>query len=415
MSQKQNAADIAAQYYLSLEQKTPDVTRKASISMLVICGAILLLFGALLCFLPPNPFSPEENRSLATFPDYSTEALLDGSFTQGIADFCADQFPFRTTFVTAKAKLELWAGRQENNDVIAGNDGYLIKRPQYTPLQIQNMEQNLLAICRFEDALKRDGISFTFAVVPRSIDVNSSRLPAPLDASVAQYDRSQLHAALDASDLSLLDLTDSLRNAAQEKQVWYKTDHHWTMDGAYVAYVSLSEALGYTPSPLSDFTHEVVCERFLGTTQASSGMMWIEGEELTLLRYDGDEAFQTEIIAGGQIIRTLNGFYDFDALETHDEYNVFLGGTNTLIRVFHPERSDAPTLVLLKDSFSQSLAPLLARHFDLILVDPRTYNIQNGSLLSLIQTEEAEQVLLLYGLDTLYDSYSLKNLTFGLN
>lgn len=415
MSQKQNAADIAAQYYLSLEQKAPKNTHDASVSLLFICGAILLIFGALLCFLPQKAFSPEENRSLSTFPEYSTDSLLDGSFTQGIADFCADQFPFRTKFVTAKAKLELWAGKQENNDVIVGNDGYLIKRPQYKELHIQNMEQNLSAICRFEDALENHGIPFTFAVVPRSIDVNISRLPTTLDASAANYDRRQLHASLEALGLSAIDLTDSLQSAAQTGQVWYKTDHHWTMDGAYVAYVSLSEALGYTPYPLSDFTHEVVCDRFLGTTQSSSGMTWVEGEEITLLRYDGDEAFQTEIIAGGQTIRTLNGFYDFDALETHDEYNVFLGGTNTLIRVINPGRGDVPTLVLLKDSFSQSLAPLLARHFDLILVDPRTYNIQNGSLLSLIQKEEAEQVLLLYGLDTLYDSYSLKNLTFGLN
>ena len=106
---------------------------------------------------------------------------------------------------------------------------------------------------------------------------------------------------------------------------------------------------------------------------------------------------------------------DFDALATHDEYNVFLGGTNTMIRVTDPTRTDAPTLVLLKDSFSQSLAPFLARHFDLLLVDPRTYSIQSGSILSLIQNTNADRVLLLYGLDTMYDSYSLKNLTFGLN
>jgi hypothetical protein len=141
----------------------------------------------------------------------------------------------------------------------------------------------------------------------------------------------------------------------------------------------------------------------------------VKGESITLLRYEGDETFTTEIIEGGKTVRTLSGFYDFDALDTHDEYNVFLGGTNTLIRVTDPTRENAPTLLLLKDSFSQSIAPFLARHFDLLLVDPRTYDIRSsGSLLSLAEQENADHVLLLYGIDTLYDSYSLKNLTFGL-
>jgi hypothetical protein len=83
--------------------------------------------------------------------------------------------------------------------------------------------------------------------------------------------------------------------------------------------------------------------------------------------------------------------------------------------VTDPTRENAPTLLLLKDSFSQSIAPFLARHFDLLLVDPRTYDIRSsGSLLSLAEQENADHVLLLYGIDTLYDSYSLKNLTFGL-
>ena len=415
MSPKQNTADTAAQYYLSLEQSTAPTTRRASVFMLWICGALLLLLGTLLCLLPQKTFSPEENRSLATFPDCSAASILDGSFSKGIANFCADQFPLRTQFVAAKARIELLMGKKENNHVLVGQDGYLIKRPQYTEDQIQIMTQNLAAISRFEDALNRHGIPFTFAVVPRSIDVNTDALPAILNADIAMKDRAQLLSSADALELSLLDLTPSLQSAAQAGQIWYKTDHHWTMEGAYAAYTALANTLGYTPYPLSDFTFQTVCDDFWGTAQASSGMCWIDGEPLTLLRYEGDTAFRTQIISGGQTVRTLEGFYDFDALDTHDEYNVFLGGTNTVIRITNQERTDAPLLVLLKDSFSQSLAPFLARHFDLLLIDPRTYSIQNGSLLSLVQKEGAEHVLLLYGLDTLYDSYSLKNLTFGLD
>lgn len=414
MSKKQNPADSAAQYYLSLEQATAKTTRGASVSLLIICGAVLLVLGAFLCLLPKKTFSPEENRSLAAFPDCSAEAILDGSFAGGIADFCADQFPLRNQFVALKAGVELALGKGQNNSVILGKDGYLIKYPQYTEEQWHMMEQNVTAAARFAQAMEKNDIPFSFYVVPRSVDINTERLPAVFDTDGLERDRERLLATAKSDGLSVHDLTQTLRGLSEQNNIWYKTDHHWTMTGAYYAYVALADSLGYAPYPMSDFTPVTVCDSFLGTTQASSGMTWIPGEALTLLRYDGDEDFRTEIISGGQTVRTLNGFYDFDALRTHDEYNVFLGGTNTIIRVSHPQRKDAPKLVLLKDSFSQSLAPLLARHFDLLLVDPRTYSVQSGSILSLVQNEGADRVLLLYGLDTLYDSYSLNKLIFGL-
>ncbi len=416
MSNKQHPADKQAEEYLSIEYNKAHQTKGAHVALLIICASLLLVMGLSLCLLPQSEFSPEENRALCTAPSFSLDALVDGSLTAGIADFCADQFPLRSLFVSAKAGTELLLGKQENNDVLLGNDGYLIARQEYTEDQKRILSQNVTAISRFAQAMDQQEIPFTFVVVPRSVDVNTTKLPAAYQSVHAAAAWTWLDQATTTKDIEYYDLTDALQAAAaREDAVWYKTDHHWTMLGAYQAYVALAQSLGYTPYPLEDFSTQVICDDFRGTTHGSSGMHWIPGETITLLRYEGDDAFTTEIIAGGMTVRALNGLYDFDALGTHDEYNVFLGGTNTLIRVTNQTRENAPTLVLIKDSFSQSLAPFLARHFDLLLVDPRTYDIRSsGSLVSLIEQQNADHVVLLYGIDTLYDSYSLKNLTFGL-
>jgi hypothetical protein len=412
MANKQHPADKQIEEYLSIEHAKAHQTKGAHIALLIICAALLLVMGLSICLLPQREFSTEENRALTTAPTFSFDALLDGSLTADIADFCADQFPLRSLFISAKARIELLLGKQENNDVMLGSDGYLIARQEYTEDQKQILAQNINAIARFEQAMEQHDIPFTFAVVPRSVDVNTAKLPATYDTTnaAAAWDW------LNRTDAEFYDLTDPLQTAASRGEaVWYKTDHHWTMLGAYYAYVALADVLGYEPFALEDFSAEIVCDDFYGTTHGSSGMRWVKSESITLLRYQDDEKFITEIIEGGKTARTLTGFYDLDALDTHDEYNVFLGGTNTLIRVTDPTRENAPTLLLLKDSFSQSIAPFLARHFDLLLVDPRTYDIRSsGSLLSLAEQENADHVLLLYGIDTLYDSYSLKNLTFGL-
>jgi hypothetical protein len=128
MANKQHPADKQIEEYLSIEHAKAHQTKGAHIALLIICAALLLVMGLSICLLPQREFSPEENRALTTAPTFSFDALLDGLLTADIADFCADQFPLRSLFISAKARIELLLGKQENNDVMLGSDGYLIAR-----------------------------------------------------------------------------------------------------------------------------------------------------------------------------------------------------------------------------------------------------------------------------------------------
>ena len=352
---------------------------------------------------------------LATLPDVSFDALISGSLTSDLSDFCADQFPLRSVFVTYKAGAELALGKQENNGVLLGQDGYLIKRPDLTDATGTVLAQNVSALHRFGQALTSRGIPFDVAIVPRSVDVNTTKIPSLYPEESAFVVWSHLQTECNAQGVSVLTLTEPLRSSAEAgEQVWFRTDHHWTARGAYEAYVALADTLGYEPYPLSDFTEETISRAFFGTTYASAGMRWTEADTLSLFRYEGDENFVTEIIEGGQVVRSIKGLYDQDALATHDKYSVFLGGTNTHIRVRSTQGEDRPVLFLIKDSYAQSLSPFLARHFDLILLDPRTFKTAGGTVDALLSDYAPDRVLVLYGIDTLCDSASLRVLTLGL-
>ena len=415
MPKKLHEADREASHYLSLEQTLTPRTRTSQLILILLCFLLLLALGLGLCLSPHEEFSPEENRMLATLPTFSLDALLDGSLTRELGDFCADQFPLRAAFISVKATTELALGKQQNNDVLRGQDDYLIKRSDITNATDASLSQNAAAIRRFAQAMEAQNIPFTVAVVPRSVDVNETKLPRLYPEEDAALLWSQWQTQCNAQSVSALSLTAPLRAAADTgEQVWFRTDHHWTARGAYEAYVALADALDYTPAPLSDFAEQIVSRDFYGTTYASAGMRRTPADTLSLMRYEGDEQYLTEIIEGGEVVRTLAGLYDTDALETHDKYSVFLGGTNTHVRVRSTVELDRPTLFLIKDSYAQSLAPYLARHFDLVLLDPRTFKTAGGTVSALIADVSPDCVLLLYGIDTLCDSASLRILTLGL-
>ena len=99
-------------------------------------------------------------------------------------------------------------------------------------------------------------------------------------------------------------------------------------------------------------------------------------------------------------------------LEKKDKYASFVGVNNNSYVEITMEGEDRETLVLLRDSFADSLAPFLARHFDLVLIDLRT---STPDTISICKEIGAEKILFLYNMETLTTTNDLKNLNFKLS
>ena len=354
--------------------------------------SLLLLFALAVSIflLPQKSFSEAENRALQTWKTPTVRSLTNGEFTARLHDFYTDQLPLRPLWIRGKATIERLLGKQENNGILFGKNGYLIPKNEYQSLTVA--KQNLAAIEAFQASTDAP---LTVLLVPRSIDVMASKLPALYDDTHAQ------------AVLSLIDTStcvfplEELRQAAEDaSQVWFKTDHHWTADGAYLAYLALANSLGYTPYPLSFFEREAVSQSFLGTSCSKAGGLADEADPLVLYRFENDAQWILEKKETGE---TQSGFYDWSALEKKDQYQVFLGGNTGLLTVRAPLVSK-PRLLLIKDSFSGALVPFLALHFDIDLIDPRYHQ---GSVQAQAQTGIYDHILIEQGIDTLATDPSL--------
>jgi hypothetical protein len=402
---KENPADTAAGKWLG-EQKQLAPKRKIFDRVLLVTLAVIIAaFGILIFALPSEDFSEEENRMLAPFPTFSIESLVSGEFTEGIAKFYSDRFPARNVFVGIKARFEKLLLRGENNGVIEGKDGYLIDRIEYTEAEYETLKTNLRAVNKFIEAMEKNGIPTDALVLPRSIDVMSSKLPA-----LYRPDRSDaVWKTLNETSPDAITLTKMLRDRADNGEyVWYKTDHHYTTLGAYYVYVALGETLGYTPYPIEHFTTEDVAEKFLGTTYSSSGMKWAEGDVMTLFRFDGDENYTVSYPDSRE--ENLKGFYATSYFSQKDKYSAFLGGNRARTRITLNTETDRPALLMIKDSFSHALAPFLALHFDIELIDLRYYN---KSVSNLALEIKPDRTLVIYGIDTLATSSEARRIIMG--
>ncbi len=350
---------------------------KHSDKLLLIATVGVLLCGTVgLCAFPAARFSATENRNLAVFPTFSTEALANGTYTAALDDFAAERLPFRGACRRAYASSELMLGRGESHGVIFCRDGSLCRR---TEVNERVYERNLASLPRLQKQL--GALPLTVAVAPRRIDVRSEVLPALYDTAREQ----DVWEALPAGMVTFLDATEDAQ--------WYRTDHHWTQEGAYFAYVRLSRYLGYKPYSASDFTPATVSESFLGTSAAAAGFSHIAPDTVSVWRYHGDESYR--VLRDGKPA-AFAGLYDTEKLYGSDQYSLFLGGNCSTLQIDLGEEDSRPMLLVIKDSFANSLLPFLARHYRILAIDPRYHT---GKLQPL--ADAADTALVLCGMQTL--------------
>ena len=160
---------------------------------------------------------------------------------------------------------------------------------------------------------------------------------------------------------------------------------------------------------MDDFIFETVTEDFKGTSLRNGNYYFMDGEELKLARYPGDEQLVvTKLNLDFTPDEGLAGMYDFSALDGEDAYAVFLYGKPTHMSILKPDE-DRETLLVMKDSFAHSLVPFLTRHYNIVIVDMDTSRF--GASLSTVMTlVRPDRVLMVYNLENVIETDRLKNL-----
>ena len=357
------------------------------------CGFLAFFFAANL-ISPDRDFSQDENRYLAQLPTldagdfklsldpFSGESgdFFSGKFMSDFETYLTDQFVFRDQWIAAKALAERAAGKGENNGVYLCDQDTLISRFE-TP-DPERVADNLDYVNKLVENVD---IPVYFSLIPGKVSVWADRLP---DGAPNASEEDILAQAEENTQSRWLNIAAALE-ARKGEDIYYRLDHHWTSLGAYYGYAALMEAMGLEAAPLSDYEKTTVSTDFNGTTYSSSGVRWMAPDAIDI--YVPEEGIAVTAWNGSQ--PEAGVLYDWSKLEVKDKYSFFLGGNKPLV-VVEGRNTDGPRLLVIRDSYSDSLAPFLTADFSQVhLFDPR-YNKTPVS--QYVAENEIDQVLVLY-------------------
>lgn len=399
--------------------------RRAEVLTVGIITAFILCFSVWCLVAPKQTFSENENRALASWPVYSFATLKDGSYMSGIQTYLSDHFPLRDPFMTLKTKYEMLSGREEINDIYLAKDGYYIEAYK-TPKQQKKI---ITQFQKLQDAITTDAKeNVRVMLVPTAISTYNAKLPscAPdqgvlrqvdtmneiyaalpnmqkvdawsaLQTAAAQENTDRTQASGDADGAQpVADAGDADRDTSTADGLYYHTDHHWTTHGAYVGYQAYCNAAGLSPIPEADFQKTCVTTDFHGTIFSKLHDSTVPGDAITLYEYPANQ-LTVSYPDTGEVTDTL---YNRDYLAQKDKYSVFLNNLHPLVEITNARADSDRQLVLIKDSYANSMVPFLVHHYQKIYVfDTRYYRFGPSSFIN--EHPEVTDVLLLYNMNTI--------------
>lgn len=166
----------------------------------------------------------------------SALTALDGKLAQDFEHFITREHPYRSPSLNSWSALEFKLFNAGKPGLVIGADGWLFSSEEFPlpSLLARNMDRNLARMQTVVDELAAKGIRTVILPVPPKAAVYADELPVALRDHVLPMPA--VTAALDAHHLEWIPLEPALQAARHGgKQVFFRTETHWTPDGAHVA------------------------------------------------------------------------------------------------------------------------------------------------------------------------------------
>lgn len=361
--------------------------------LLAVLMAGALLAGFLCCLLlPDREFSLSERRKLASMPELSAENLLSGAFAEDFETYVQDQFPLREGFRRLKALTETYAlGKLDNNGLYLA-EGHLAKLDY--PLNEKMLDHAAERFRYLYDTyLAGRDMKIYFSVIPDKnvfLAGQSGRLSYDYETLVsAMRKKTDYMEYIDL--LSVLSLDD-----------YYRTDSHWRQERLPPVAEALAGAMG-AELPRAEYTENTTETPFYGVYSGQSALP-VSPDTLVYLTNDAMDG--CTVTGYGSGAAEALPMYNTDMGRGRDPYELFLSGAQPVITIENPMAETHRELIIFRDSYASSLAPLLVGAYSQItLVDIRY--VQSAALDRFVDFK-AQDVLFLYSSSLLNNSLALR-------
>lgn len=364
-------------------------TKLKTIILTVLCA--VFIFGFLIWGLiaPDGEISTSERRPLAKFPKLSIETIMSGKFMSEFETYTLDHFPLRDNFRTLKSLTAFYVFNHKDNNDIFITEGHASKLDY--PLNKDSVNHATERFQYVYDSYLKDNCGNIYlSVIPDKnyFMAEKNNYPAiDYSAMISQITENMDYA-------QYIDITGKL-----ELSDYYTTDSHWKQEEILPVAQYLAENMGVTLK--SEYTETKVETPFYGVYSGQSALP-LKADTITYLENEYTDSYKVYDYETDSYIPV----YYTENLKGNDPYEMYLAGPKSLLVIENPKAETEKELIIFRDSFTSSLAPILCEGYSKVtLVDIRYLSPE---MLSNFITFEGQDVLFIYSTSVLNNSITIK-------
>lgn len=359
------------------------MNKKLNIIFISFFAVFWMGFAVFNILTPFKEYSENENKMFSHFPSFSVEKVLSGDFMSKIDNYVNEQFAFRDDFIAVKSSVEYFSGKRENNGIFICDDALMQK---FDAFDEEKTKINVDAINGFTSQYE---IPVYVMIVPSACEVQKDKLH--FGATVQDQSKliSDIYSSVKGAEC--IDVLSSLTEHKDE-YIFYRTDHHWTTYGSYIAYKDFCKVKKFEKTAECDLI--TVSDAFNGTSYSKSGVRFITPDVIE--RYVKGEEVNVDIYSTKQP-ESKTSLYFEEYLSVKDKYSYFLGENKPIITLKGND-GNGKKLLIFKDSYAHCMAPFLLENYDeIMLVDCRYLKYPVNDVTNI---EDFDDVLFLYGVES---------------
>ncbi len=348
---------------------------------IITITTLIIIYGVMILSIVTKDenYSFSERRELTKLP-----TKFNDSYFEKLDNYLVDNIVFRENFRSLKSYYNFFILNELDNNNAFVKNGYIFKMEE---LNKKSITYFINKINELDDTYLSNNKVY-LSIIPDKIYYLD-------DDTYLKKDYDYIFETISNNinkNITYIDIRDDLK-----LEDYYRTDIHLKQE----SYLNVLNTL----SPYLNSNHNTTYER--KTYNNFYGALY--GNMALNIKPDTITTLSNSIIEKASVYNyeknITDKVYNEDYLNNLDAYDIFLGGATPLLTITNDNSNNDKELIIFRDSFGSSLAPLLIDNYHKItLIDIRYIN---SKLLKDYIDFNNKDILIIYGLEVINNSFSL--------
>ncbi|MDM5332385.1 DHHW family protein [Ureibacillus composti] len=351
--------------------------------LLPIAFIAVLVTGLVLHFKTEDrEISEMENRTLQQGDFEPTfKNVVSGEYVKKVESYITDQFPYRDDWMKSFVKSQIALGESfiKNRYYVDAATGWIVAKP-FPVIEDKTIELFANEFAEIQQGLAKNDIPMAFFTFPAKATYVLEPSPdfMPVDGGIESNNR--LHVVLTEKGIDNAKIMDSIPEGVDVHDMYFKTDHHWKMYGAYQGYLALmeniNERIGENIEPIPyDETNNVCLPNAFSGSWNKVLYMTVQSDDQVCYNYPESfekqfQVYKGDVIAGKEPL-SFSDIYGQAKNADDEELVSYASGYSAdyaVLNILNKDYDSDKHIVVVKDSYFNAIQFHVASHFKQLTV-----------------------------------------------